>query len=422
MNWDNIYKMLEKYTQYKHYQVLFENIGLQKRASREDMLKELHQEVAQGDLFGTLMPPEKLEEWLALHQIDGNNHTFVYHLEYHLTPRIIQELYSTRNELTELKLWDVDPDNDSEELPEVMPELDDIKLTGIHRNDEKRTHTFSFVAPCIITGSREDGASRLYKKMFFAHCVFLDGSKDFKVIFNPTSNLHNVNGVRKEKKHDWSPIANMIFEKVKTYIGNVQIKSPIWIPQALYEFAEDATNHKNEEINSEAFKAEKKIEGFSEKLLKEANIDTDKEPALLTRLIQDIQLSFEAQLLEVHGSNDNEEEFSVFQQRSDGLTHVISVESTQEGLVGSAAQAAKRSRQDGDIDMLGVNYKSNGRMYKFLVESGIDAYLIRGTNTFIEEEVVTIVVSRLNKYRGQIQAKTEYYSGNGEDASFIEAE
>jgi len=386
------------------------------------MLKVLHTAVFQETLLGTDLPMRALEEWLSLHQIDGNNYTFVYNLQEDYDRTGLAELYMNREERIDLKLWDINPENDSEDLDKVMPNLDDIKLIGVHRNDEKGTYTISFVAPCEVTGSGFDGATRVYKKLFFTHCVFIDGSKDIKVIFNPTSNLLNVNGTKKGKNHDWTPIANMFFSKVKEYIGSVYIYAPNWIPRALYQFAEDVSFHHNDEITAASFNAEEKIEEFSEKLLNDANIDINKEPALLTRLIQDIQLSFEAQLLEIHGTNEEENKFTVFKQRSDGFTHVISVESTQEGLLGSGAQAAKRSRQDGSIELLGINYKGNDRMYKFLVEQGTEAYLIRGTNTFIEEEVVDIVIGKLNEYREQIQSLTHSGEGGADGASRSEAD
>lgn len=72
-------------------------------------------------------------------------------------------------------------------------------------------------------------------------------------------------------------------------------------------------------------------------------------------------------------------------------------------MTGSAAQAARRTRQDADIDLLGILYKVNEeKVYKLLVEDRPDAYLIRSSNTFIEEEVVNVVIRRLNRYRQEI--------------------
>ncbi len=75
---------------------------------------------------------------------------------------------------------------------------------------------------------------------------------------------------------------------------------------------------------------------------------------------------------------------------------------------GSAAQAARRSRSDGDLDLIGIIYKSPEKSYRFLVEQGSDSYLIRGTNAFVEEEVVNIVIRKLNEYRKQIQSTSFY--------------
>ncbi|PGF06480.1 hypothetical protein COM59_24170 [Bacillus pseudomycoides] len=423
MNWDNVFKMLDTYTQYRHYQILFDKYKLQKKVSRDEMAKVLHEAVTDAGFLGTVMSESALEEWLALHQIDGNNYTYVYNLQEKIDTQVLADLYNERRTLVNMKLWDINPENDSENINEVMTNLNDITLTGIHRNDTSGSYTFSFVSPCEVTGSRDDGSNRIYKKVFFSHFVCFDNSNDCKIIFNPTSNLINVNGVRKEKRYDWTPIANMVFEKVKEYIGEIHIKAPSWIPQALYQFAEEATSHKNPEITAASFNAQFSIVDFATELLKNAEVDTDNEPALVSRLIQDIQLSFEAQLLEIYGPNEEENSFTIFKQRSDGVTHIISVESTEEGFKsGPAAQAAKRSRQDGDIDLLGVNLKKDERVHKFLVEQGTDAYLIRGTNTFIEEEVVNIVIRRLNEYRKQIQVATSHSTENSERTSITQAE
>ncbi|PFL63342.1 hypothetical protein COJ27_16190 [Bacillus cereus] len=422
LNWENTLKILDTYTQYRHYQILFDKFNLKKRSSRDDMVKILQDTVTNAGLFAPIIPEAYLEEWLALHQIDGNNYTYVYNLQESINKDTLENVYNDRKDLVDMKIWEIDPDNESENMSQVMTNLNDITLTGIHRNELNSSYIFSFVSPCEVSGARRDGSNRVYKKMFFSHFVCFDNANDCKVIFNPTSNLLNVNGVRKEKRYDWAPIANMIFEKVQEYIGAVYIKAPNWIPQALYELAEDATSHNNPKITAASFNAQSKIVEFANVLLKDAEIDTDNEPALVNRLIQDIQLSFEVQLLENYGPSGEENSFTIFKQRSDGVTHIISVESTEDGLTsGPAAQAARRSRQDGDIDLLGVNLKNGDRIHKFLVEQGTDAYLIRGTNTFIEEEVVNIVIRRLNQYREQIQVATESNAEHSDGATVTQA-
>ncbi|MDA1547930.1 hypothetical protein [Bacillus cereus group sp. TH253LC] len=421
-NWGNTLKILDTYTQFRHYQILFDKFNLKKRSSRDDMVKVLQDTVTNIGLLGPIIPESFFEEWLALHQIDGNNYTYVYNLQESINKEKLDNLYSNRKNLVGMKLWEINPENESENINEVMPNLNDITLTGIHRNELNGSYVFSFVSPCEVSGAKQDGSNRIYKKIFFSHFVCFDDAKDCKIIFNPTSNLLNVNGVKKDKRHDWTPIANMIFEKVQEYIGTIYIKAPTWIPQALYELAEDVTSHNNPTITAASFNAQSKIVDFATNLLKEAEVDTDNEPALVNRLIQDIQLSFEVQLLENYGPSEEENSFTIFKQRSDGVTHIISVESTEDGFTsGPAAQAARRSRQDGDIDLLGVNLKKGDRVHKFLVEQGTDAYLIRGTNTFIEEEVVNIVIRRLNQYREQIQVATGKNTDDSDGTSVTQA-
>ncbi|KIV55074.1 hypothetical protein AM501_03455 [Aneurinibacillus migulanus] len=409
MNWDNINKILDKYTQYKHYHLLFEKHGWKKRASREDMAKTLYEAVNDRGFLEPALSEEAFDEWFALHQIDGNNYTFVYNLTEKADQNLLLNLYNQRHNLIKKKLWEFNPDNQSEDLDSVIPGLTSLNLIGIHRNIVKGTYTFSFIAPCQVWGRKVDSSTRIFKKIFFAHCVLFDDSNDCKVIFNPTSNLINVNGVEREKRRNWTPIASMFFEELKKYIGSHFIKAPLWIPNALYKLAEEATGHNNPTVTEFSFNAQDKIEKFASSILADAGISHESDQALVARLIQDIQQSYESQLVERYGViEDNEESFELFRQRSDGLVHSINVETHRDGMrVGAAAEAARRSRAGSDIDLLGVILKTGGCMHKFLVEQGTEAYLIRGTGTFIEEGVVDIVVRKLNVYREEIQS-SEY--------------
>ncbi|MGW9531126.1 hypothetical protein ACWHAM_26150 [Paenibacillus terrae] len=405
MNWDNIYKLLEMYTQHKHYHILFDKYRINRKGSGRAMAALLFQAVNNKDVLFSAIPEEAFYDWLTHHQIDGNNYSFVYNLVEKPDVSILKKMYDNRKELIKLKLWEINPGNESEDLDSVMPNLTGIQLIGVHKDESKNRYTFSFVSPCIVHGKRDDGSTRSFKKMFFTHCVVSSDNYECKVVFNPTANLDNVNGVQKIKRTDWSEIANMFFANLKKYIGDIKIKAPLWIPNALSRFVEDATKHNNPIITRHSFNYEEQIASIATDLLNKAELDPVNDQAMYIRFIQDIQFSFEAQLVEKYGVIQEESEaFEIFRQRSDGVTHTIDVESREEGLSGSAAQAAKRSRGDGDIDLLGVNFRKDDRPYKFLVEQGRDAYLVRGTNTFIEEEVVDIVIRRLNQYRDEIQA------------------
>lgn len=422
MNWDNISKLLDMYTQHKHYHLLFDKYKISKKGSRKAMSSVLYQAVNdKGVLFSTISH-EAFYDWLAYHQIDGNNYTFVYNLKEKPDAQQLKSLYDAKESLVKLKLWEIDPDNESEDLENVMPNLKTINLVGIHRDEINNNYTFSFVSPCIVNGKRLDGSTRLFKKIFFTHCVVSSDNYECKVIFNPTANLDNVNGVQKARRTDWSSIADMFFGVVKNYIGDIKITAPLWIPEALSRFVEEATRHNNPTISENAFKFEERIANFAAEILNEAEFDPVTDQAMHMRFIQDIQISFEAQLIEKFGIIQEESEtFDIFRQRSDGVTHTIDVESRETGFMGSSAQAAKRSRGDGDIDLLGINFKKDDRSYKFLVEQGHDAYLIRGTNTFIEEEVVDIVIRRLNQYRDEIQAAGFCIDGNIETSTLTSA-
>jgi len=369
------------------------------------MAKVLYEAVNdKGVLFSTISQ-ESFYNWLTYHQIDGNNYTFVYNFQEKPNEALLKNLFDNKENLLDIKLWQINPDNESEDLDQVMPNLQDVQLVNIHKEDLR--YVFSFVAPCIVTGKKQDSSQRLFKKIFFVHCVVSSDSDNCKVIFNPTANLMSVAGTQKEKRTDWTPVASLFFNRLKNHIGDIKIKAPLWIPEALSRFVEDATNHNNPIINEHSFKHQDTVYNFASELLKKVDIDPDTDQAILMKFVQDIQLSFEAQLIEKFGVVQEEEDFEIFRQRSDGITHTVDVASREAGLrAGAAAQAARRSRADSDIDLLGINFKKDERNYKFLVEQGADAYLVRGTNTFIEEEVVDIVIRRLDQYRDEIQDAT----------------
>ncbi|WP_127529978.1 hypothetical protein [Paenibacillus kobensis] len=408
MNWENINKFLEMYTQHKHYHILFDKYKIKKMASGKAMAKILYDAVNDKGVLFSSISQEAFYDWYIHHQIDGNNYTFVYNLKDKPQAELLKEIYDNRHDLINLDLRDINPENESENLDAVMSNLTDINLVGIHKDQVNNKYTFSFVAPCVVNGKRIDGSARQFKKIFFTHCVVSSESYDCKIIFNPTANLEHVNGTVKVKRSDWSSIAEMFFLTLKSYIGDIKITAPSWIPKALSRFVEEATHHNNPVITEHSFNLQDKIVNFASDLLVEAGLDPIKDNAMQMKLVQDIQVSFEAQLVEKYGVvQEDSENFEIYRQRSDGLNHTIDVESRDYSLFGSAAQVAKRSRGDGHIDLLGINFRRDDRPYKFLVEQSLDAYLIRGTNTFIEEEVVDIVIRRLNQYRDEIQT-TEF--------------
>ncbi|MFS8210844.1 hypothetical protein [Paenibacillus sp. S29] len=404
MNWDNIEKILGMYTQFKHYQILFEKYKLPKKISGKEMFASLKEQVTNAGFLEPVISEETFKEWLSYHQIDGNNYSYVYYLEKKPRIELLANLQFKQSELVKINLWDIDPSNESENIDDVMPNLTDTNLIGIHHDDKLKKYIFSFIAPCVVTGKNKDGLVRLYKKIFFAHCVLFEESHYCKIVFNPTTNLLNVNGVEKEDRTDWSPIADLFFSKLQKLIGKQTIKSPNWIPQGLHKLAEEATNHNNPVIATHSFNVEEMVSNFAKKLLEGADIEVETNTALHIKLTQDIQQSFEAQLVEKYGVIDAENSFSAFRQRSDGVTHLINVESTFGLRQGLAAEAARRSRTDNDIDLLGIILKTEDNMYKFLVECELHAYSVRGKNTFIEEEVVNIVIRKLNEYRDEIQS------------------
>ncbi|PKQ89356.1 hypothetical protein CXK86_20105 [Paenibacillus sp. BGI2013] len=401
MNWDNIEKIMRMYTQFKHYQILFEKYNIPKKGSGKEMLATLKEEVFNGGLLLPLISNEEFQDWIAYHQIDGNNYNYVYYLKEKTSKELMANLFSKQNELVKFRLWDVNIDTES---GNVDKKFSGTELIKVLYDAENKRYIFSYIAPCIVTGKDKVGQTRIYKKIFFAHCVLYEEGHYCKVVFNPTANLIEVDGVQKENRTDWSPIADMFFNEVQKLIGKQILNSPNWLPQALHKFAEEASDHNNPTIHEYSFRVEEEISNFARNILISADINVELNNALHTKLTQDIQQSFESQLVEKYGIQDDQNSFSLFKQRSDGVVHNITVESIYGLRKGVAAQAARRSRTDNDIDLVGVILSLKGKTYKFLVECGLDAYLIRGNNAFIEEEVVDIVIRKLNEYRDEIQS------------------
>ncbi|KEO83877.1 hypothetical protein [Tumebacillus flagellatus] len=402
MNWENIENLLDAYTQYKHYQQLFDSKGWPKKNSREAMKDLLIKGVKDPGFINAAMNLSEFEEWLVLHQIDGNNYTFVYSLQTKPELEVLEDLYNRKNEIV-TRIWEFNPNISSDDDNQVLTNLNEIVLVDIHRNEERGKYIYSFLAPCQVYGKTVSGLQKIHKKLFFAHCVLFKDSNELRVVINPTSHLIDVNGVEKDKG-DWTPIANTFYFKMKEFIGEHLLIAPLWLPLALHKLAEDASSHNNADITSQSVNAEDDIREFAEALLLKAGLDPEKDLAMTLHLAQDIQNSFEAQLIEKYGIIKGDNPFELFKQRIDGVSHTINVESRETLRGGAAAQAARKSRQNNDIDLLGVTLNTNERIYKFLVEQGTDAYLIRGSkNVFIEEEVVNSVIRKLNEYRDEIQ-------------------
>ncbi len=223
--------ILKNYTQLRHFQILFDKYNLPKKSSRNDMIDYLQNEIEQPNLVGSLIPDELFEDWLALHQIDGNNYSFIYNLDNKPKRELLQNIYLNRDKHINHKLSEFNIDNTSDDIETVLPNLNKILLVGLHRNNEKGEYIFSYIAPCVITGTLLDGTKKLYKRIYFAHCVLFDDSNDLKIVINPTSNLLNVNGVSKQR-YDWSPIATQFFNEFKKLVGKHTIIAPKWIPRA----------------------------------------------------------------------------------------------------------------------------------------------------------------------------------------------
>ena len=101
------------------------------------MLERLNEVLVDTGLLEPAIDLEEFAEWLSLHQIDGNNHTYVYNIENKPSLEFLQELHQEKENYIDMKLWEIDPDNKSEELYHVMENLDDIKLIGISRDEDR---------------------------------------------------------------------------------------------------------------------------------------------------------------------------------------------------------------------------------------------------------------------------------------------
>ena len=319
MNNSNTTYVLDKFTQLKHYRKLFQSLGWGQKLTREGMKATLMEAIRTERVS-----KEDFADWFALHQIDGNNYSFVYNLSTKPNPEMLQIVFGRRSQLVK-PLWNFTVDPADADHGSV---LSDIVLIGIHRKEGRGRYIFSFVAPSVVS-KQHDSVIETVPQMFFAHAVLFDDSSDLKMVLNPTSRLESVNGKTITGRQKWMKIADMFFFQLEALLdGTLELTKPAWLPVALHRLADDFSGHDNPEISEKWLTASEKIRRLAKDLFSNIGLDSDVDIALFERFVQDVQGSLEAQLIEKYGAM-TQGEFGVFRQRSDGVSHIIDVESRE---------------------------------------------------------------------------------------------
>mgnify|MGYP000422233567 CR=1 FL=1 len=391
----NLLSLIETHTQIKH----FDRLNLQKIGS----LRKNHiVNILLSMIEDKKITLDRLRSWLSLHQLDGNNHNFVFELKNSPFNKAFFEALSAEKETEDILKF-----NETNLL--------NSRLVNFQHDTSQKRAIFTYISPAEVikrVPMESSGTqSILSKQIYFANIIIDYGYNVVIISINPTANLVSVDGTEKSRGTGFEPIANFYLNKIKEVVGSFHIKVPEWLPNALYLFAEDATYHHNDKISTELNKAIPKIEAMVNNLLDEFGL-TDQ--SAISYVNEEFQQAFENVLIDKYGvaQDYKKNNYAVFEQKGDQVDAIISVgcKTTNSDLtIGRAAKVAKATRSNSDITSLGIEYMLDDVFYRVYVDSGKDYYLIRNkTMKFTGEVVIRNVVKQLTQYKNKIQSGSSY--------------
>ncbi|PGT49816.1 hypothetical protein COD13_29035 [Priestia megaterium] len=387
-SYENALKYMDRYLQKKHLKKVSKKWGFKNTTKLMDMFEDIIRSVQVGVIDG-----DDFRGWLSKSQIDGNNHHFVFEGEFiDVNELKFQQLINNMNQNTE-SILDINEEN-----------LTETKLIYVFKLEHK--YVLAFLSPAEITVRQnlEDGSFRYNqeKVVYPAYLEFDFKHNNIIVVLNPTSNLSHVNGIQPGgRQNNFASIADFFLEQARGIVGSFHVRKPVWLPNALFNLAEDLSYHNNPEVEQLSLKMEDSIKKFSQNLMEQSGIS---DIALVDSLSSEIQDSYISALQEEFGENNSDDTYRVFMQKTDQASTSVAVESKVDNLTsGVVGRIAKQSRQDSDVKMIGLEVKLDEKtMYRFRIEDGPDHILIRPSNRFTEEEVVQNVLSKLRQYKDGI--------------------
>ncbi|MGG0794519.1 hypothetical protein ABE137_11000 [Brevibacillus laterosporus] len=380
----NCINYMEKFIQRKHLLKMVDVFNVKTRVR----LVDWYDDIISAVLFG-LIDFKVFCNWLSTNQIDGGNHFFVYDADLQNISESTFQKYLDHFNLHYTDVLNVNTQN-----------LKQTTLINVTKLENK--YILCFLSPAQVSKkiTTEDGLikSELMDIMFPGFVEFDLNQKSVLVILNPVSNLDNVEGVKLGKYNSYTPVVDLFLKYSRKILGAFYVKKPNWLSKSLHSLTEEATYHNNPEIENKQKLISGFVEKFSTRVLHKNNIDDE---SYIYYLTEEIKSCLEVILLEELG-NKNNNEIGIFLQKTDQTCTSIEVAGiTQNINTGTAGRVAKQSRQDSEVNKLGIDIKIDDyNRQRFMIERGSDHILIHPyNNTFTEREAVLYVLSKLYKHK-----------------------
>ncbi|MBP2646198.1 MAG: hypothetical protein H6Q75_1638 [Firmicutes bacterium] len=385
---ESITSLLQIHTQLKHFKTLSEELA--KGFGKGKVIESVLNLVDEGKI-----ELEEFKAWLSLHQLNGNNHFYVYELRTHsVTEGMLRNLESQiKNIISDITEYSIE-------------NLQGTILVNFVLEEDRKRGVFTFLSPAAVMKKIKIGdmvQAIPEKQVYYANVIVDYGLNNIVISINPTANMISVDNVSKNK-NGFEPIAEYYLTKMRDFIGEFSIKTPGWITQALDLLAEEGTHHNNPEVTAEYMKAIPYIEEVVADLLSNFELD---DPSAFAYVSEEVKLAFESILIDKYGVNEEAScSYRVFELKGDQVNSFVYVGAKNGSLnEGRAAKVAKATRANADLTQLGIECNRNNETYRFYISSCADYYLIKSNTTkFTNEEVIRDVIVKLVEYREQIQS------------------
>lgn len=376
----NVKDILINFAQMKHLEH-FKSLGIIKRR-KEDTINELINYVRDNNSIY-----EEFKIWLSKLTMDGYNSYYIFNYknldrkssEKILSTLIVKDITLINKEnitKTELIYLDCGIDTNRVCMRFVSPseKLNKINQNGIQMN-------------------------QIEKSLYFT-TVYIDFTLEQIIVsLHPISEVISVNGIEIPGR-DYAKVAKGVLNDILSSIINFQIENcDMWIYDSLVKFADEATSHNNPIVSQKCASFSEKIDIIINNLLSEAGV---KNQSNIQYMKEEVSILFENVMIEEHGIIECDDEYEVFAQDGDQVNSYVKVGTKTSSLKGGRTAAiAKSTRNNSDINLLGVKKKFGERIYRFLISVESKNYYVIRTDTsiFVKEEVIYDVIRKVRSYK-----------------------
>ncbi|WCM70067.1 hypothetical protein LZD60_16220 [Clostridium perfringens] len=241
--------------------------------------------------------------------------------------------------------------------------------------------------------------NQIEKSLYFT-TVYIDFTLEQIIVsLHPISEVISVNGIEIPGR-DYAKVAKGVLNDILSSIINFQIENcDMWIYDSLVKFADEATSHNNPIVSQKCASFSEKIDIIINNLLSEAGVKTQSN---IQYMKEEVSILFENVMIEEHGIIECDDEYEVFAQDGDQVNSYVKVGTKTSSLKGGRTAAiAKSTRNNSDINLLGVKKKFGERIYRFLISVESKNYYVIRTDTsiFVKEEVIYDVIRKVRSYK-----------------------